>query len=156
MFLVAVAAPGMHHKHQVDSGKLSVWDSLDFCRHHRPWSHRVEGNSVRQSDIFGQQCHILRRRLSDNKRCQLTGRPLISDPCRRSLARSAARRSYYNTRILIQPSRKHLGTSCRTHISHKHHAASRDEIKKCLDFPMLFKLPTHIVTIGFILQVRNV
>lgn len=39
-----------------------------------------------------------------------------------------------------------------THVSDKHHASVRYEIKKRLNFPMLFKAAAHIVTVSLILE----
>jgi hypothetical protein len=83
----------------------------------------------------------------------LTGRPLISDPCKRSRALSAARMSNYKTGLSYTLCPK---TSVETHICYKYHAPVCDKVKKGFDLSMLFKHSANIITVGFVLcALRN-
>jgi hypothetical protein len=82
-------------------------------------------------------------------KCLLTGRPLISEPCKRSLARSAARRSNW-----FWSSASDHSSADFTHVCDKHHATVRNEIEERLDITMLFESSSYILRVGLILK-RN-
>ncbi len=106
--------------------------------------HHVEGNSEHQSD-WGKVIIVK----ASIKFKYLTGRPLISDPWRRSLALSAARRSYWPTNSITMVWKT---KSSGAHIGYEDHSSCRDQIKESLDFSMLFKNMTDIITGCFILM----
>lgn len=78
---------------------------------------------------------------------KLTGLPLISEPCRRSLARSAARISNWIEALVMVDS-----VLSETHEGHENHSPCCNEIEKGFDISMLFEWTTDVLTIRLILQ----